>query len=235
MGTLNVRVSASVAAMALIAMPVLCGAASVAGTPAQASAGTAASTASPALNDMALVSQIASHLAKAKGVRARFTQTQTLAAMKAPLVSTGSLLFLRERGAIWHIDTPYKATWVMTDAGIVTVDAAGTQTASRSAQGARAAAGISKMMRAVLAGDLSALYSQFDVEATGTPARWQMRLVPNQPQIAQSIASLQMSGGDYLRTLRIAHANGDVTQLDFEGSAAVSELAPAELALFGAR
>ncbi|WP_042300979.1 LolA family protein [Paraburkholderia kururiensis] len=235
MGTLKLRVSASVAAMTLTAMPVLCGAAPAAGALARASAGTAAPTASPASNDMALVSQIASHLAKAKGVRARFTQTQTLAAMKAPLVSTGSLLFLRERGAIWHIDTPYKATWVMTDAGIVTVDAAGTQTAARSAQGARAAAGISKMMRAMLAGDLSALYSQFDVEATGTPAHWQMRLVPNQPQIAQSIASLQMSGGDYLRMLRIAHANGDVTQLDFEGSAAVSELAPAELALFGAR
>lgn len=232
MGTLKLRVRAVVA---LVALHVFVGQAWAAGTFAQTSTGTAASAPSSASNDMALVSQIAAHLAKARGVRARFTQTQTLAAMKAPLVSTGSLLFFRERGAIWHIDTPYKATWVMTDAGIVSVDAAGTQTASRSAQGARAAGGISKIMRAMLAGDLSALYSQFDVEATGTPARWQMRLVPNQPQIAQSIASLQMSGGDYLRTLRIAHANGDVTQLDFEGSAAVSELTPAELALFGAR
>ncbi|WP_114810627.1 outer membrane lipoprotein carrier protein LolA [Paraburkholderia kururiensis] len=232
MGTLKLRVRAVVA---LVALHVVASQAGATGTSAQNATGTAASAPSSASNDMALVSQIAAHLAKAKGVRTRFTQTQTLAAMKAPLVSTGSLLFFRERGAIWHIDTPYKATWVMTDAGIVSVDAAGTQTASRSAQGARAAGGISKMMRAMLAGDLSALYSQFDVEATGTPARWQMRLVPNQPQIAQSIASLQMSGGDYLRTLRIAHANGDVTQLDFEGSAAVSELTPAEHALFGAR
>ena len=182
---------------------------------------------------MALVSQIAAHLAQAKGVRARFTQTQTLAAMKNPLVSTGSLVFVRERGVIWQIDTPYRATWVMTDAGIAEFNAAGQRVASQSASGARGAAEISKMMRAMLAGDLSALYSQFDVEGRGTPAHWQLRLVPNQPQLAQSISALQMSGGAYLQSLRMTRANGDVTQIDFEGSTAATDLTPAERVRFG--
>ena len=43
-----------------------------------------------------------------------------------------------------------------------------------------------------------------------------------------------MNGGDYLQGLRIALANGDVTQIDFANSAAVSELSPAERALLGA-
>jgi outer membrane lipoprotein-sorting protein len=194
----------------------------------------AASAASPvSASDMALVSQIAAHLAQAKGVRARFTQTQTLAAMKAPLVSTGSLLFFRERGVIWQVDTPYKATWVMSDAGIAEINAAGQRVASRNVQGARGAAEISKMMRAMMTGDLSALYSQFDVEARGTLAHWQMRLTPNQPQLAQSISALQMSGGAYLQRLRITIANGDVTQIDFDGSTAATDLTPADRALFG--
>jgi hypothetical protein len=37
----------------------------------------------------------------------------------------------------------------------------------------------------------------------------------NQPQIAQSIKGLEMDGGDYLQSLRITLANGDVTKLEF--------------------
>ena len=180
------------------------------------------------------VSQIAGHLAQAKGIRAQFTQTQTLAAMKQPLVSTGSLVFFRERGVIWRIDTPYKATYVITDTGVSEVNANGQRLSTNSGNGVRGVAQVSRMMRAMLGGDLSALYSQFDVHADGTPAQWRMQLTPNQPQLAQSIKGLEMSGGDYLQSLRITLANGDVTRIDFANSAAVSELPPDDRTLFGA-
>ena len=186
-------------------------------------------------SDTGLVSQIAGHLAQAKGVRAQFTQTQTLSAMKQPLVSTGSLVFFRERGVIWQIDTPYKATYVITDTGVSEVNFNGQRTNSKSSDGVRGVAQVSRMMRAMLGGDLSALYAQFDVHADGTPAQWRMQLTPNQPQLAQSIKGLEMSGGDYLQALRITLANGDVTRIDFANSAAVSELPPADRTLFGAR
>ncbi|MPW19054.1 outer membrane lipoprotein carrier protein LolA [Paraburkholderia sp. CNPSo 3157] len=183
----------------------------------------------------ALVSQVAARLAQTKGVRAQFTQTQTLAAMKQPLVSTGSLVFFRERGVIWRIDTPYKATYVIGDAGVSEVDANGKRINTKSAQGVRGVAQVSKMMRAMLGGDLSALYSQFDVDAQGTASQWKLELKPNQPQLAQSIKGLQMTGGEFLQTLRIALANGDVTQIEFAKSEAVSELAPGERTLLGAQ
>jgi outer membrane lipoprotein-sorting protein len=235
MGTMNLR---GVAAGGLLALSTLgapsvlslLSVSSVAAWPTQAfAAETAQSAGNPAL-----VSQIASHLAQAKGVRAQFTQTQTLAAMKQPLVSTGSLLFFRDRGVIWQIDTPYKATYVITDAGVAEVDANGQRVTARSAQGTRGVAQVSKMMRAMLGGDLSALYSQFDVQAEGSAAQWRMQLTPNQPQIAQSIKGLQMNGGDYLQSLRITLANGDVTKLDFAKSVAVTEPTPAERGLLGA-
>jgi hypothetical protein len=43
-----------------------------------------------------------------------------------------------------------------------------------------------------------------------------------------------MSGGNYLRNLRITLASGDVTSLDFTDSMAVTDLTPAEQQLFGA-
>ena len=229
MGTMNLRGVAAGGFLALGTLSVL-SVSSLAAWPTAASAAEAAQSA----GNPALVSQIASRLAQAKGVRAQFTQTQTLAAMKQPLVSTGSLLFFRDRGVIWQIDTPYKATYVITDAGVAEVDANGQRVTAHSAQGTRGVAQVSKMMRAMLGGDLSALYSQFDVQAEGSAAQWRMQLTPNQPQIAQSIKGLQMNGGDYLQSLRITLANGDITKLDFAKSAAVSEPTPAERSLLGA-
>ncbi|MDR6386207.1 MULTISPECIES: LolA family protein [Paraburkholderia] len=186
-------------------------------------------------SNAALVSQVASRLAQTKGVRAQFTQTQTLSAMKQPLVSTGTLVFFRERGVIWRVDTPYKATYVITDAGVSEVDANGKRVNTKSAQGVRGVAQVSKMMRAMLGGDLSALYSQFDVDAQGTPSQWKLELKPNQPQLAQSIKGLQMTGGEFLQTLRIALANGDVTQIEFAKSEAINDLSPGERTLLGAQ
>jgi len=218
MGTLKRRAAAA----ALIALMT-----------AWAPAGAVTASSSVGASDAALVQQIAARLSRAKGVRARFTQTQKLAALKAPLVSTGSLLFFRDRGVIWQIDSPYRKTWVMSDSGIVVIDAAGQLITNGAAQRSRGAAEIAKTMRTMLGGDLSALYSQFDVQARGTSSQWQMRLVPRQPQIAQSLQGIQMDGGDFVQRLRITLANGDVTQYDFSGSVEVTELAPADQKLFG--
>ncbi|CAB3765498.1 LolA family protein [Paraburkholderia humisilvae] len=196
-----------------------------------------AATSASVAGNPSLVATIAAHLAEAKGVRAQFKQTQTLAAMREPLVSTGSLLFVRDRGVLWEIDTPYRTTYVIDDAGVNEVNANGQRTrgsGARGAGGAHGVAQVSRMMRAMLGGDLSALYAQFNVDARGTTAHWQMQLTPNQPQLAQSIRSLQMAGGAYLQTLRITLANGDVTQIDFTGSTAVDAPSSAERALFGA-
>ncbi|ADG16330.1 outer membrane lipoprotein carrier protein LolA [Paraburkholderia atlantica] len=235
MGTMNrcalravmSRAAGVIGMIAALALPAASTDAATATNPAPAS--NAANNA-----NAALVSQIAAHLAQAKGVRSQFTQTQTLAAMKQPLVSNGTLLFFRERGVIWQIDTPYKATYVITDAGVAQVDASGRRVSTHSAQATRGVAQVSKMMRAMLGGDLSALYSQFDVSAEGSAAQWRMRLTPNQPQLAQSIKGLDMSGGDYLQSLRITLANGDVTKLEFANSTAVAEPTPDERSLFGA-
>ncbi|KVO56608.1 outer membrane lipoprotein carrier protein LolA [Burkholderia stagnalis] len=189
---------------------------------------TAAHRANPAL-----VSEVAARLARSGTIRADFTQTQTLAAMTRPLVSTGSLLFDRASGVVWRIDTPYKATYVITDGGVREVGADGQLVRARG--DARGVAQVSRMMRGMLAGDLSGLYAQFDVDASGTPERWRLTLRPNQPQLAQAIRTLQMTGGAYLKTLGMTFANGNVTTLEFAGTARVDAPAPAERAWLEAR
>ena len=231
MGTLKLRVALLAVGVALQVLAPAAHAAT-----ASASASAPAEVSGPA-QGAGLVSQIAAQLGRASGIRAHFTQTQTRAALKQPLVSSGSLLLVRGRGVVWHIETPYQAIYLITDAGVSEINAEGQRiggTSARGTSGTRGVAEVSRMMRAMLGGDLSALYSQFDVQATGTLAQWRMRLTPNQPQLAQAIKDLQMSGGGYLRTLRITLASGDVTSLDFADSTTVTDLTPAEQRLFGA-
>lgn len=181
----------------------------------------------------ALVSDIAARLARVGAIRADFRQTQTLSAMKQPLVSTGSMLFDRRSGVVWRIETPYKATYVITDSGVREAGADGRLVAHGG--GGRGVAQVSRMMRDMLGGDLSALYAQFDVDASGTPERWRMVLRPNQPQLAQAVRVLEMSGGTYLGRLDMTFANGNVTALEFARPTPVDAPAPAERAWLEAR
>jgi hypothetical protein len=185
-----------------------------------------------------LVSQIAAQLGQAGGIRAHFTQTQTRAALKEPLVSSGTLVLVRGQGIIWRIESPYQVTYLITDAGASEIDTTGHKVAGtngRGTTGARGVAEVSRMMRAMLGGDLSALYSQFDVQARGKPSQWHMQLTPNQPQLAQAIKAIQMTGGSYLQSLRIALASGDITELQFSETTAITNLTPSEQQLFGAQ
>ncbi|WP_296227950.1 outer membrane lipoprotein carrier protein LolA [Ralstonia sp. UBA689] len=180
-----------------------------------------------------LVSQVAAQLAQAKGVRAQFVQTQSLQAMQKPLVSSGTLLFLRDQGALWRIEHPTRMTYVMTDAGVTTLDA-NDKPMARGARNAAGVAQVSRMMRAMLAGDLSALYSQFNVNAQGSASRWQLNLTPAQPQLAQALRGLDLTGDSYVRSIRIRSANGDETRIEFTGSTHVDAPNATERALLGA-
>jgi outer membrane lipoprotein-sorting protein len=215
MAGLNDTMRAGLAALAL-AMSALAGAAP-----------------SEAPQESALVSQVAAQLAQARGVRAQFVQTQTLQALQKPLVSSGTLLFVRDQGAIWRIEQPTRMTYVMTDAGVTTLDA-NDKPMARGARNAAGVAQVSRMMRAMLAGDLSALYSQFSVNAQGNANRWQLKLTPAQPQLAQALRGLDLAGDTYVRSIRIRSANGDETRIDFTGSTRVDAPSAAERILLGA-
>ncbi|PLZ04293.1 hypothetical protein CY652_01050 [Burkholderia sp. WAC0059] len=215
--------------IALVAVPGVAMALVAPAVPAAPSVPSSASRSATA--DASLVAQIAARLARANGIRAQFVQTQTSAALRQPLVSRGSLVFVRASGAIWRIDAPYRTAWVVTDTGEAAVGPDGRRVPGASSGGARGVAEVSRMMRAMLGGDLSALYSQFTVRAEGTPARWHMTLVPNQPQLAQSIVSMEMDGGDALTTLRIALARGDTLRIDFSNVVPIDAPTPAERAL----
>jgi len=176
----------------------------------------------------ALVQTITSRLGQLSGVASSFRQTQTLVALRTPVSSSGSLLFFREKGVVWTTDSPIEQTFVITDAGVQVWDTQddkeGANADAKTRSGIKGVAQVARMMQAMLSGDLSALYSQFDVRAQGTAAAWQMDLSPNQPQLAQVIKRVQLRGGAFLNAIRITFSHGDVTDIALSQQRALTQL-----------
>lgn len=178
--------------------------------------------------DTATLSSLAEHVAQYPVVRADFTQTRQMAALKRPVVTAGKIVYSRERGVLWQIEKPYTMTYVLQDDKVVEIGADG-QRRERQVQGL---AEIGRVFRAVLSADTQALAGYFDIAVQGTAAQWTLELTPRQPQMAQFIARIQITGDQFVQTLRMQEAGGDSTSLRFRGTQGVAALSNAELQRF---
>ena len=76
-----------------------------------------------------------------------------------------------------------------------------------------------------MSGDVQALSSQFNVEATREAQGWRLKLTPKSAMLAKAFQSLTLQGDRYVRQVEIVEANQDRTRIQFT---ALSE-APATL------
>jgi len=155
-------------------------------------------------------------------VRAEFVQTRTMADLQRPLVSRGRLVVWGASGVIWHLEKPVRATYVLRDESTIEIAADGTRTV-RSARDDRGAARVGRVLRAVLKGDAKALDAWFDAVAQIADKSWTLTLAPRQGPLAFYVKSVQLSGGDFLDSVRIVEENGDATQMQFHNSRGGSE------------
>jgi hypothetical protein len=65
-------------------------------------------------------------------------------------------------------------------------------------------------LRAVLAGDSSALERAFTVEFAGSPSHWMLTLMPRDARVASKLSKVRIEGGrDTLNTVEIFQTDGD--------------------------
>ena len=162
------------------------------------------------------MTQIRARLDAHPVVRAEFVQTRTMADLGRPLVSRGRLVVWESAGVIWQIEQPIRATHVLREDSTLEIAPDGTRTV-RSASDDRGAARIGRVLRAVLKGDPRALDEWFDAEAKVSGERWTLALLPRQGPMAYFVKSVQLSGGEFLDSVRIVEENGDATQMQFRG------------------
>ncbi len=153
-------------------------------------------------------------------IRAEFTQTKRMRALKRPLITTGQFTFSSVEGVLWQIVQPYRISYMLGEDKIVETDANGL----RKEKGLREVAGLAqvgRVFRAMLGANASALRTYFDVAVQhdakqGVTDKWQLMLKPRQQQIAKSISLIELSGSQFVETIIIHEASGDTTTLRFK-------------------
>ena len=178
------------------------------------------------------MSQIGAQIEQNAVVRAEFMQTKQMAALKKPLVTRGKLTFSRQQGVLWLIERPYRMSYVLGEGRIVEIGSDGLRRV-RDSRDVPGLAQVGRVFRAVLGARTEALREYFDASVQGDTARWTIELKPRQPQLAQFISGIQLSGGRFVEEIRIDESAGDSTQIRFSDSQGAPALSEEEKALFG--
>lgn len=163
------------------------------------------------------MAQIRARLDAHAVVRAEFVQTRTMADLQRPLVSRGRMVVWGPGGVIWQVEKPVRVTFVLREESTLEIAADGTRTV-RSARDDRGSARIGRVLRAVLKGDARTLGEWFDAEPRIAGERWSLALTPRKGPLAFYVKSVQLSGGEFLDSVRIVEENGDSTQMQFHDS-----------------
>jgi hypothetical protein len=148
-------------------------------------------------------------LADTREARTQFTETRHSSALKAPLVATGELRYVRPDRLERDVRTPRPERYVVEGDRLVIIPPAGApRTIALSAQPALAA--FLDTLRATLRGDLATLARTYRVELVGDHARWQLLLLPSDPLLAELVTSIRVHGREaQLEALEVVEASGD--------------------------
>ena len=153
------------------------------------------------------------HLTDAAVVHADFEQVRTLAALSRPLKAGGSLVLARDKGVIWHLARPVSMTYVMGPKGLLTVDGEGRRE-RRTARDLPVVGQMGRLFQALVQGDWKALEGTFAMTGSGTPAHWEVALVPT-ARAAGFPKRLRLTGGRFVERIQIEEAGGDRMEITF--------------------
>jgi hypothetical protein len=154
-------------------------------------------------------------------LRGDFRQRKNLKILKQPFLSSGWFIFSRRDGLYWEITKPLPGAYLIGKKGIRPVGGGDSSVDSPFADG------VGRMFSSIMGARLEELESYFDIYYRGLGSRWQLGLKPRNSHIAAFISGIEITGGQYIDTIRIVEGGGDTTEISFS---AVTEKLPEGLA-----
>lgn len=170
-----------------------------------------------------LIDRIDQQLQHPAVVRGQFEQQRQLAGFSKPLQSQGRFVVARARGALWLTEKPFASELILTRDTLIQ-KSGGTVSQKLDSSREPALRAINSVLFALLAGDLHALESRFDISGRVDSKGWQLTLLPRDATWKQVMSRIDLTGGAFVTTLDLTDANGDRTLIRFLNNAADSTL-----------
>jgi hypothetical protein len=158
--------------------------------------------------------QLMSTLSHVKAASGRFTEQKTMAILKAPLISSGSLSYVAPYRIEKITTSPVPGRFVL-DHGIVTIGGVAGQPTHRFALSQYPQIrGLVVAIRATLAGDLPTLERFYVVKLGGGAARWRLFMRPKSVALSRFIRSITVKGRyDMITAIRTTSRGGDTSEM----------------------
>ena len=138
-----------------------------------------------------------------------FVETRYSSALKSPLVATGELRYVRPARLERRVHTPGEESYVV-EGDNVTIERKGSAPRVVSLASQPALGAFLESIRATLRGDLATLRRFYRVEIEGALAGWTLVLLPADPEMADLVSVIRITGaGARLTSMEVVEAGGD--------------------------
>lgn len=175
--------------------------------------------------------QVFAQLGATPVVRAQFEQQKKLAALNKTYVSKGTVLFSKNQGVLWQIQSPVKADLVVTPRKLVQK----TQRTSSQIEVDKTPYGsVATMFLQLMSGNEAALAKNFNVVfANYSPTQWNVSLTPKSSLFKKLFVQVDAQGQRYVDRITILEQANNRTIIRFSQQTAQPQtLTAAENALF---
>ena len=163
-----------------------------------------------------LVRILAAH--KGLGFAAHFAEEKQIGVLRRPLISSGQLIFISERGLYRHLQQPFSQELLMTSKAIQQRNARG-QTETINLEALPVAQAFVNAFLSLFSGSWATLHSHFHVyfsQPDQHKQHWQLGLKPTNQAMTRLISCLIVAGQDTrFNDLWVQEANGDITYNHF--------------------
>ena len=156
------------------------------------------------------VPQLMEAMAQVPAHESRFTEKKTLALLKAPLESSGTLSYRRPSYVEKHVLAPQDETLAVDGDELTWQNNATGKKRKLRLQNNLALAALVESIRATLAGDLKTLQRFYEVRLDGTSTKWTLTLTPSDDAMRRTLQSMRVEGsGNRMLVVDVLEAGGD--------------------------
>ncbi|OEY93630.1 LolA family protein [Acinetobacter qingfengensis] len=173
--------------------------------------GMAASTA-----ELQQAQRVFTQLASQSMVRANFIQQKQIASVNKIFKSTGQVVFAKNVGVLWNIQSPVQADLIMTEYALVQKTA---NTQNKITLDKSQYAAVANVFLQLMSGNQKTLLQNFDLQSVqmgqGAMATWQIRLTPKSAMLKKLFQQVEASGGQYVQRIVIHEKSNSITTIQF--------------------
>ena len=142
--------------------------------------------------------------------KATYEEEKHIPALLRPLRSSGTFIYIQGTGLAWFMSHPFEMKTVISDQGLSQWLSGEKQPQSEEAK--KIMSPILKNISAIFSGDIKQLSNHFIVKETPSEEEnWSLILMPRDIHLKPYLQRIEISGGRYIKSLKVVHAKDKYT------------------------